>query len=53
MRRTWLPAAMLVLSAAIAGPAWPFEPMEGCFVATAVCPAGPLDQEPRAIPVEW
>jgi ribonuclease T2 len=39
MRRTWLPAATLVLSAAIVGPAWAFEPMDGCFVATAVCPA--------------
>ena len=41
MRRTWLPAATLVLWAAIVGPAWAFERMDGCFVATAVCPAVP------------
>ena len=41
MRRTWLPAATLALSATIVGPAWAFEPMDGCFVATAVCPAVP------------
>lgn len=41
MRRTWLIAAALALSAAIVGPAWAFEPMDGCFVATAVCPAVP------------
>jgi ribonuclease T2 len=39
MRRTWLPAAALALWAAIVGPAWGFEPMDGCFVAAAVCPA--------------
>jgi ribonuclease T2 len=39
MRRTWPLAATLALSAAIVGPAWAFEPMDGCFVATAVCPA--------------
>jgi ribonuclease T2 len=39
MRRTRLLAAILALSAAIVGPAWAFEPMDGCFVATAVCPA--------------
>jgi ribonuclease T2 len=39
MRRTWLLAAALPVSAAIAGPAWSFEPMDGCFVAAAVCPA--------------
>jgi ribonuclease T2 len=39
MRRTWLLAAALPLSTAIAGPAWAFEPMDGCFVATGVCPA--------------
>ena len=39
MRRTWLLAVALPLSTAIAGPAWTFEPMDGCFVATAVCPA--------------
>jgi ribonuclease T2 len=39
MRCTWLLAAALPLSTAIAGPAWTFEPMDGCFVATAVCPA--------------
>jgi ribonuclease T2 len=39
MRRTWLLAATLSLSAGIVGPASAFEPMDGCFVATAVCPA--------------
>jgi ribonuclease T2 len=39
MRRTWLLAATLSLSAGIVGPASAFEPMEGCFVATAACPA--------------
>jgi ribonuclease T2 len=39
MRRTWLLAAALPLSTALAGPAWAFEPMDGCFVATAACPA--------------
>jgi hypothetical protein len=38
MRRTWLPAASLALSAAIVGPALAFAPMDGCFAA-AVCPA--------------
>jgi ribonuclease T2 len=37
-RHTFL-AATLVLSVAIVGPAWAFEPMDGCFVATAACPA--------------
>src|SRR5919106_3071326 len=37
MRRTWLLAATLALSAATAPAA--FEPMDGCFVAAAVCPA--------------
>ncbi|MGH6920874.1 MAG: ribonuclease T2 family protein [Geminicoccaceae bacterium] len=39
MTRTWLLAASLALSAAIVAPAGAFEPMDGCFVATAVCPA--------------
>ena len=39
MRRTRSLAAILALSAAIVGPAWAFEPMDGCFVAAAVCPA--------------
>jgi ribonuclease T2 len=39
MRRTWLLAATLSLSAGIVGPASAFEPMDGCFVAAAVCPA--------------
>jgi ribonuclease T2 len=39
MRRIWLLTA--TLSALIVGPAWAFEPMEGCFVATAACPAVP------------
>jgi ribonuclease T2 len=39
MRRTWLLAATLALSAPMAGPVWAFEPMDGCFVAAAVCPA--------------
>jgi ribonuclease T2 len=41
MRRSWLLAATLALPTAIAGPAWAFEPMDGCFVATAACPALP------------
>ena len=39
MRRTWLLAATLALSGAIVGRAWAFEPMDGCFVAAAACPA--------------
>jgi ribonuclease T2 len=39
MRCSGLLAATLALSAAIAGPGRAFEPMGGCFVATAVCPA--------------
>jgi ribonuclease T2 len=41
MRRTWLLAAALALPAAIVEPARAFEPLDGCFVATAACPALP------------
>jgi ribonuclease T2 len=41
MRRTWLLAATLALSTVIVAPIRAFEPMSGCFVATAACPAAP------------